>query len=66
MKNSFKQWLDLNRQELMDWYCEGSMVDKDFLTRIEEFAEKAYKAAYKEAYEVGYEDCYLNIPGDFV
>ena len=58
MKNSFKQWLDLNRQELMDWYCEGTMVDKDFLTRVEEFAEKAYNAAY----EVGYEDCYLDAP----
>ena len=40
----FKQWLDLNRQELMDWYCEGTMVDKDFLTRVEEFAEKAWEA----------------------
>lgn len=31
MKNTFKQWLDLNRQELMDWYCEGTMIDKDFI-----------------------------------
>ena len=62
MKSTFKQWLDLNRQELMDWYCEGTMVDKDFLTRVEEFAEKAYKAAY----DVGYEDGYLDVPGGFV
>ena len=54
MKNSFKQWLDLNRQELMDWYCEGTMVDKDFLTRIEEFAEKAYQAGCEDGEEKGY------------
>ena len=53
MKKSFKQWLDLNRQELMDWYCEGSMVDKDFLTRIEEFAEKAYEAGCEDGFESG-------------
>ena len=53
MKNSFKQWLDLNRQELMDWYCEGSMVDKDFLTHTEEFAEKAYQAGYEDGFESG-------------
>lgn len=58
MNNSFKQWLELNRQELMDWYCEGTMVDKDFLTRVEEFAEKAYQVGY----QVGYEDCYLDAP----
>ena len=46
MKSSFKQWLDLNRQELVDWYCEGTMVDKDFLTRVEEFAEKAWIYGY--------------------
>ena len=53
MKSSFKQWLDLNRQELMDWYCEGTMVDKDFLTRIEEFAEKAYQAGCEDGFESG-------------
>ena len=53
MKNSFKQWLDLNRQELMNWYCEGTMVDKDFLTRIEEFAEKAYQAGCEDGFESG-------------
>lgn len=53
MKNSFKQWLDLNRQELMDWYCEGTMVDKDFLTRVEEFTEKAYQAGYEDGFESG-------------
>ncbi len=58
MENSFKQWLDLNRQELMDWYCEGTMVDKDFLTRVEEFTEKAYQA--------GYEDGFTDVPGGFV
>ena len=62
MKSTFEQWLDLNRQELMDWYCEGTMVDKDFLTRVEEFAEKAYQVGY----QVGYEDCYLDVPGGFV
>ena len=56
MKNSFKQWLDLNRQELMDWYCEGTMVDKDFLTRVEEFTEKAYQAAYEDGYNQGWND----------
>ena len=58
MENSFKQWLDLNRQELVDWYCEGTMVDKDFLTRVEEFAEKAYQAAYEAAYQDGWNDCH--------
>ena len=53
MKNSFKQWLDLNRQELVDWYCEGTMVDKDFLTRVEEFAEKAYQTGYEDGFESG-------------
>ena len=61
MKNSFKQWLDLNRQELVDWYCEGTMVDKDFLTRVEEFAEKAYQAgcgkSFEDGYNSGYNDC---------
>ena len=42
----------------MDWYCEGTMVDKDFLTRVEEFAEKAYQA--------GYEDGFTEVPGDYV
>lgn len=51
--STFKQWLDLNRQELMDWYCEGTMVDKDFLTRIEEFAEKAYEAGCEDGFENG-------------
>ena len=53
MKNSFKQWLELNRQELMNWYCEGTMVDKDFLTRIEEFAQKAYEAGCEDGFESG-------------
>ena len=53
MENSFKQWLDLNRQELVDWYCEGTMVDKDFLTRVEEFAEKAYWASWEDGFESG-------------
>ena len=53
MKNSFKQWLDLNRQELMNWYCEGTMVDKDFLTHVEEFAEKAYQAGCEDGFESG-------------
>ena len=53
MKNSFKQWLELNRQELMDWYCEGTMVDKDFLTRVEEFTEKAYQAGCEDGFESG-------------
>ena len=53
MNDSFKQWLDLNRQELMDWYCEGTMVDKDFLTRVEEFAEKAYQAGCGDGFESG-------------
>ena len=53
MKNSFKQWRDLNRQELVDWYCEGTMVDKDFLTRVEEFAEKAYQAGCEDGFESG-------------
>ena len=56
MKSPFKQWLDLNRQELMDWYCEGTMADKDFLTRVEEFAEKAYEAGYEDGYEQGWND----------
>ena len=56
MNSSFKQWLDLNRQELVDWYCEGTMVDKDFLTRVEEFAEKVYQAAYEAAYQDGWND----------
>ena len=49
----FKQWLDLNRQDLIDWYCEGTMVDKDFLTRVEEFAEKAYEAGCEDGFEIG-------------
>lgn len=53
MKSPFKQWLDLNRQELVEWYCEGSMVDKDFLTRVEEFAEKAYEAGCEDGFEIG-------------
>lgn len=55
MKNTFKQWLDLNRQELVDWYCEGNMVDKDFLTRVEEFAEKSYQAGYEDGFGDGFE-----------
>lgn len=55
MKSNFKEWLDLNRQELMNWYCEGSMVDKDFLTRIEEFAQKAYEAGCEDGFESGRE-----------
>lgn len=54
MNSSFKQWLDLNRQELVDWYCEGTMVDKDFLTRVEEFAEKAWEAGEEKGYEDGW------------
>ena len=61
MKSSFKQWLDLNRQELVDWYCEGTMVDKDFLTRVEEFAEKAYQAGYED----GWDDCHGNFKHRF-
>lgn len=53
MKDEFELWLDENRQKLLDWYCEGTMVDKDFLTRIEEFA----KQAYNEGYRVGVFDC---------
>ena len=37
----------------MDWYCEGTMVDKDFLTRVEEFAEKAYQAGCEDGFESG-------------
>ena len=37
----------------MNWYCEGTMVDKDFLTRIEEFAEKAYEAGCEDGFESG-------------
>lgn len=37
----------------MDWYCEGAMVDKDFLTRVEEFAEKAWEAGEEKGYEDG-------------
>ena len=55
MKSSFKQWLDLNRQELMDWYCEGTMVDKDFLTRVEEFSQKAYEAGYEDGFGEGFD-----------
>ena len=58
MKNTFEQWLDLNRQELMDWYCEGTMVDKDFLTRVEEFAEKAWEAGEEKGYAQGWNDCH--------
>ena len=65
MKNSFKQWLDLNRQELMDWYCEGTMVDKDFLTRIEEFAEKACQAGLEDGYEQGWNDYHENFKNRF-
>ena len=65
MKNSFKQWLDLNRQELVDWYCEGTMVDKNFLTRVEEFAEKAYQAAYEDAYAQGWNDYHENFKHRF-
>ena len=60
MKNSFKQWLDLNRQELVSWYCEGTMVDKDFLTRVEEFAEKAYQAGYEDGWN-DYHDTYKDM-----
>lgn len=65
MKNSFKQWLDLNRQELMDWYCEGTMVDKDFLTRVEEFAEKACQAGWEDGYEQGWNDYHENFKHRF-
>ena len=65
MKNSFKQWLDLNRQELVDWYCEGTMVDKDFLTRVEEFAEKAYQAGWEGGYEQGWNDYHENFKHRF-
>lgn len=47
-KSRFELWLEDNRQQLVDWYCEGTMVDKDFLTRIEEFAEEAYEAGRDE------------------
>ena len=40
----FEQWLEQNRPKLVEWYCEGTMVDKDFLTRIEEFAREAWQA----------------------
>ena len=53
MKSPFEQWLEANRQQLVDWYCEGTMVDKDLLTRIEEFAQKAYWYAYDKGYEDG-------------
>lgn len=49
----FEQWLELNRPKLIEWYCEGTMVDKDFLTRIEEFAKEAFEAGD----ENGYNDC---------
>ena len=65
MKNSFKQWLDLNRQELMDWYCEGTMVDKDFLTRVEEFAGKACRAGWEDGYEQGWNDYHENFKHRF-
>ena len=65
MKNSFKQWLDLNRQELMDWYCEGTMVDKDFLTRVEGFAEKACQAGWEDGYEQGWNDYHENFKHRF-
>ena len=65
MENSFKQWLDLNRQELMDWYCEGTMVDKDFLTRVEEFAEKACRAGWEDGYEQGWNGYHENFKHRF-
>ena len=69
MKSSFKQWLDLNRQELMDWYCEGTMVDKDFLTRVEEFAKEAWGEGYTKGYDYGIEVGYgigHSVPGGYV
>lgn len=53
MKSPFEQWLKYNRQQLVDWYCEGTMVDKDFLTRVEEFAKKAFEAGHQD----GYNEC---------
>lgn len=43
-KSPFELWLERNRPKLIEWYCEGTMVDKDFLTRIEEFAKEAFEA----------------------
>ena len=65
MKSSFKQWLDLNRKELTDWYCEGTMVDKDFLTRVEEFTEKACQAVYEDAYTQGWNDYHETYKHEF-
>ena len=49
----------------MDWYCEGTMVDKDFLTRVEEFAEKACQAGWEDGYEQGWNDYHENFKHRF-
>lgn len=50
MRFPFELWLEQNRPKLVEWYCEGTMVDKDFLTRIEEFAREAFEAGQEDGW----------------
>ncbi len=55
MKSPFELWLENNQQELIDFYYEGTCIDRNMLTAIEEFAEKAWNDGYREGYNtVGY------------
>lgn len=58
MKSPFDEWLKEHQQQLIDFYYEGSCIDRDMLTKIEEFARKAFEA--------GFEEGYLSVPGGYV
>ena len=48
MKLLFEEWYKKNlEQEIVDTYYEGSCIDVDMLTMIENFARKAFEAGYE-------------------
>lgn len=50
---TFEDWLKDNQQELIDFYYEGTCIDKDMLTAIEQFARKAFEAGWDKGWSTG-------------